>query len=350
MRFSIFLIILFNNVVFSQLEGFEDSYKRQIQLGQIDKSKTEFYDSSTKVFSNYKYGFSFKLHKNWDYDNGVGLLTVFRTFQKDSGIGLSINVMESIEKKVPSLHKIYDELGELFYQNGIKNQLKNTGLNLKKSSFKKSSFKGFESIDQLYVTSEIIEDFELETIHKGKVFWKDNIQFTIGFNLPKLYYDLNPEYFDSLLYEFSLLQNYRGIDFEDENLFFVNSIDIRKVNTYDLKSMVKLFLKDCSINGINIENVTQIKSTFEELERGTQGVSTGINKNGVEIKIDPVFWSNSSLIKKWYLIYHELGHDVLNLEHGEGAKMMFNFSDKEYTWDEFFEDKDYMFNFFKTNK
>ena len=132
MRFSIFLIILFNNVVFSQLEGFEDSYKRQIQLGQIDKSKTEFYDSSTKVFSNYKYGFSFKLHKNWDYDNGVGLLTVFRTFQKDSGIGLSINVMESIEKKVPSLHKIYDELGELFYQNGIKNQLKNTGLNLKK--------------------------------------------------------------------------------------------------------------------------------------------------------------------------------------------------------------------------
>ena len=94
---------------------------------------------------------------------------------------------------------------------------------------------------------------------------------------------------------------------------------------------------------INIENVTQIKSTFEELEKGTQGVSTGINKNGVEIKIDPVFWSNSSLIKKWYLIYHELGHDVLNFKHGEGGKMMFNYTFKDYSWYDFEEDRQYMF-------
>lgn len=350
MRFSLVLILLFNNVVFSQLEDFKDSYKRQIQLGQIDKSKTEFYDSSTKVFSNYKYGFSFILPKNWDYDNGVGLLTVFRTFQKDSGIGLSINVIESIEKKVPSLHKIYDGVGESFYKNGIKSQLKNTGLNLKKSSFKKSSFKGFDSIEQLFITSEIIEDFELETIHKGKIFWRDNIQFTIVFNLPKLYYDLNPEYFDSLLYEFNILQDYNGLEFIDERLFSINSKDIRDVNTYDLKSMVKFFLEDCKLNGISIPDNINISSTFEVLDSKTLGVSLGMSVPDIIIKIDPESWSKSSITKRWYLIYHELGHDVLNLKHGEGGKMMFTFSDREYNWEEFFQDKEYMFNYFKKNQ
>lgn len=345
MRFSIVLIILLNNVVFSQLEGFEDSYKRQIQLGQIDKSKTEFYDSSTRVFSNYKYGFSFKLPKNWDYDNGVGLLTVFRTFQKDSGIVLSINVMESIEKKIPSPHKVYDELGESLYKNEIKKQIENTGINLKKSSFKKSSFKGFDSIDELSITSEIIEDFELETIHKGKIFWKQNIQITIGFNLPKLYYDLKPSYYDNLFYEFNILQDYNGIEFIDERLFSINSKDIRDVNTYDLKSMVKFFLEDCKLNGISIPDNINISSTFEVLDSKTLGVSLGRNIPDIIIKIDPESWSKSSIIKRWYLIYHELGHDFLNLKHGEGGKMMFTFSDREYTWDEFFEDKKYMFNY-----
>ena len=38
--------------------------------------------------------------------------------------------------------------------------------------------------------------------------------------------------------------------------------------------------------------------------------------------------------------------DVLNLGHGEGGKMMFNFSDRGYSWDEFFEDKEEMFSVF----
>tara|TARA_A200000113_G_scaffold224771_1_gene243534 strand:+ start:1183 stop:1335 length:153 start_codon:yes stop_codon:yes gene_type:complete len=41
---------------------------------------------------------------------------------------------------------------------------------------------------------------------------------------------------------------------------------------------------------------------------------------------------------------HELGHDVLNFQHGQGGKMMFNYSDAEYNWDTFVKDRDYMFN------
>ena len=51
-----------------------------------------------------------------------------------------------------------------------------------------------------------------------------------------------------------------------------------------------------------------------------------------------------------YILYHELGHDVLNLEHGQGGKMMFNFADRDYSWDEFFKDKEYMFSYYLDNK
>ena len=97
-------------------------------------------------------------------------------------------------------------------------------------------------------------------------------------------------------------------------------------------------------------DIINISSTFEVLESKTLGVSLGMNNdNIVVIKIDPKNWSKSSITKRWYLIYHELGHDVLNLKHGEGGKMMFTFSDREYKWEEFFEDKEYMFKYFKKN-
>ena len=94
MKYLLFILIT-NNLLFSQLDGFEEPYKKQIQLGKIDKSKTEFYDSSSNVFSNFKYGFSYIKPKRWDYDNGSGLITVFRTMVIDSGIFLSINILKS---------------------------------------------------------------------------------------------------------------------------------------------------------------------------------------------------------------------------------------------------------------
>ena len=82
------------------------------------------------------------------------------------------------------------------------------------------------------------------------------------------------------------------------------------------------------------------------LEEGVIALAYGMNNdNQIVISVDPKNWDNSDITKKWYVIYHELGHDVLNLDHGEGGKMMFNFADREYTWDEFYKDKDYMFDY-----
>lgn len=122
--------------------------------------------------------------------------------------------------------------------------------------------------------------------------------------------------------------------------------NIEEVNTYDLQEMVQFFLDDCKRSNITVPSIETLSATFEPLEEGVIALAYGMNNDDqIVIRVDPTNWQKSDLIKKWYVIYHELGHDVLNLEHGEGGKMMFNFADREYTWDEFYNDKDYMFNY-----
>lgn len=124
--------------------------------------------------------------------------------------------------------------------------------------------------------------------------------------------------------------------------------DIRNVNQYDLETMVEIFIDDCKINNLNINNKYIIKATFEPLENNVIALSFAYGDDSlVKIKVDPQRWTKSSIEKKWYILYHELGHDVLNLEHGQGGKMMYNFADKEYSWEDFFKDKDYMFKYKK---
>ena len=90
----------------------------------------------------------------------------------------------------------------------------------------------------------------------------------------------------------------------------------------------------------------KIDAKFESLEGNAIAISYGINKDDeVIIRIDPENWANASTPTKWYILYHELGHDILNLEHGQGGRMMFNFPLKDYTWKEFFEDRDFMFDY-----
>lgn len=128
--------------------------------------------------------------------------------------------------------------------------------------------------------------------------------------------------------------------------------NIEEINTYDLQEMVQFFLDDCKRSNINVPSIKTLSATFEPLEEGVIALAFGMNNDDqIVIRVDPTNWQKSDLIKKWYVIYHELGHDVLNLDHGEGGKMMFNFADREYTWDEFYNDKDYMFNYvLKNNK
>jgi len=128
----------------------------------------------------------------------------------------------------------------------------------------------------------------------------------------------------------------------------IGDTNIEDVNVYDLEAMVKLFLKDCELNNIKLSSDYKITSTFETLDKGVLALAYGIfNDEEIIIKVNPQDWSNASNPKRWYILYHELGHDVLNLQHGQGGKMMFNYSEKDYNWEDFIKDKDYMFSSMK---
>lgn len=125
--------------------------------------------------------------------------------------------------------------------------------------------------------------------------------------------------------------------------------NIYDIDLYDLPAMINVFIDDCKSHGI-ILKPNKIKSTFNSLERGVVAIADGMFINEeIIIKVDPNQWQQASPSKKWYVLYHELGHDYLNLRHGEAGKMMFNYVDREYTWEEFYKDKEYMFKAFKIN-
>ena len=92
-----------------------------------------------------------------------------------------------------------------------------------------------------------------------------------------------------------------------------------------------------------LDNITII-ADFEKLENGVIARSYGIDDDdNIIIKVDPDHWLNADFANRWYILYHELGHDVLNFRHGQGGRMMFNYPTKEYNWEDFFNDRDEMF-------
>ena len=142
-----------------------------------------------------------------------------------------------------------------------------------------------------------------------------------------------------------------------------------EIEEFDLDLMVNIFLDDLINNnaqmGYPIDLITsfggildnkdsskrpKIRATFEPLEGNTLALAYGMNDDdNIILKIDPENWAKSSSVKRWYTLYHELGHDVLNFEHGQGGKMMFNFADRDYTWETFEKDRNYMFKKYLNN-
>lgn len=97
-------------------------------------------------------------------------------------------------------------------------------------------------------------------------------------------------------------------------------------------------------NFYNELNGQNISATFQEMEGNSLARAFGTNSDrNVKIQVNPNVWSVTDLATKFYILYHELGHDILNLEHGQGGKMMFNYPTGKITWDKFFMDRNKMF-------
>lgn len=190
------------------------------------------------------------------------------------------------------------------------------------------------------------KDFNNNCIIGNKFFHGESIENSLN-NWYHLTYSFMDKSISNINDTYKTLDSNYNVAFENIR-FNIGGQDMRKINTYDLEAMVKFFLEDCKKSNKTIYETTNLSATFEPLQGNLIALSYASgDDSSIIIKVDPEKWSKANIEKKWYVLYHELGHDVLNLEHGQGGKMMFNFADKEYSWDDFFLDKEYMFNFIK---
>lgn len=148
-------------------------------------------------------------------------------------------------------------------------------------------------------------------------------------------------------------------------------INISEINYYDINNLIDIFISDLfgyskKYFTDNFINRNKSKKYFEFLKiqteskriidfdlkkEGVLGISKSIyDDSTISISINPILWKISSNPKRLYILYHELGHDILNFIHGEGGKMMFTISDSDYNVEDLYIDREYMFESFIDKK
>ena len=137
---------------------------------------------------------------------------------------------------------------------------------------------------------------------------------------------------------------------KNKNLYKVSN-GLANVNPFNLEKYIDKFILDAKINhNIDLSYVNKRNRLiiFRELKGKTIATAYKMNNdNDVFVKVDPENWNAANQSKRWYIIYHELGHDILNLEHGECGAMMTATTSGNYTWGRLEKDKNTMFESYK---
>lgn len=321
-KFLIIILLILNYTCYSQADDFTELNEKTVEEFLTNQDGFVFMEPFTskdfKIYSSIKeFEFGFLKKEIW-FKNGYPLSYYLYNNQR-------------YDKKHVVVKKLNFSLVESILEDEIK--------------FIKENNLQFEKLTQTEYKTKRITQNEIYQTEEG----------TIGENEDHYLVNLKREQILTLD-KFPML---RWGSTEDD-------LQIIKISTYNIESMIKLFIKDLK-NQINnfknnsldiadtiklselINNLDKniINATFEEIDNETLAISYGINNDkNILIKVNPITWNKASNQKKWYIIYHELGHDVLNFQHGEGDKMMFNFIDKKYTWNEFFEDRKKMFDIY----
>lgn len=290
-------------------------------------------------FPNYSSGYIFKKYL---FTGNLGEAVIWKI---ETELFLSQYSLVS----TPQIKNCYEKIKNDIVKNNIKNNYA-TSQTSNKLNYKSGAGKFYDLIEENIIIKPIPindsnEEYFSENIYSNGEYFESKNDNGYYF----LIFSFKDKGMSELLEKTNNLQDSTNKSFENIR-FTIGNQDMRKINQYDLEAMVKIFLEDCKKFNKKVPEINTLKATFEPLEGSVIALSYGYGDDStIVIKVDPEKWAKSSIEKKWYVLYHELGHDVLNLEHGQGGKMMFNFADKEYTWDDFFNDKDYMINFNKTN-
>ncbi len=135
------------------------------------------------------------------------------------------------------------------------------------------------------------------------------------------------------------------------------NLGVEELNPFNLDAYIKVFLKDATLNGIDVSHVMKGKvsimfdATHPHIIESPQVIAftTTLGKDKeVNIIVNPTAWLGASPAKRLAIIYHELGHDIFNFEHAsDKGPLMSVYAKEDYTYDDLFELKTQMFNDYK---
>ena len=175
---------------------FKKSYKKQITSGDIDKNDIEYFDDITKIYSNFKYGVSFKESRGWEIDFGVGQYTIYRAIQRDSAYTFVINVIElGIDNKDNlNIHEVVDEYGIEAYESNLANMMsKNANAEILSITSNKIYLKNFAAMKTVFTQN--IKDGVDEMVFTGVVnqIQRENFMITCVLSAPEFLYQENEQ-------------------------------------------------------------------------------------------------------------------------------------------------------------
>jgi len=186
---------------------YEKSFKEQ-----SDNHFNEYLDSTTNIYSNFKYHVAFDAPDRWSTDAGLSEHTIFRAYQPDSNLVFSINVIElniqrSIHKETPDIWKMYQSNKEQMdypFVTLIEKQFQTTVTNHKVS---KSYIRGNPAIKRFLRYNERHLDYEVNMTSISYQTLVNNLTFTFTLNIPTLYYQMNQEYYGNIFLNISFLKD-----------------------------------------------------------------------------------------------------------------------------------------------
>ena len=204
-----------------------------------------------------------------------------------------------------------------------------------------------------YHSKQSLFDDQLTAINSFllKAGFSEQLSTLRNFNVSRTFFDLgekvvytvaindfeNPRCFYDLMLE--------KVHVSREKSILISGIDLTDERTADPEIIIQAFLDE--VKRIGLSQKQEVLISFSPIDSQVLAQCLSMYQdNLVTIEINPEHWQRSSSQKKWYILYHELGHDVLNIEHtGIECRMMQPISDREYSWDEFLEDRSEMFLF-----
>lgn len=178
--------------------SFEKSFKEE-----DEKSFKEHIDSISNIYSNFKYSVAYDGPNKWKFDAGVSEHTIYRTFETDSAITFSINVIElkknKIKKKnVATIWTMYQENKEEMDKPITKLLEEQLNTEIKNFTAKKTYLKNNVALRRSlnYMVRNLDYEYNNSLIMYQVLI--DNMTFTFSLNVPTDFYKVKPYYYEEL--------------------------------------------------------------------------------------------------------------------------------------------------------